>query len=273
MLSFSSNWAQSIDTLYLWPNKVPNEIQEKHRPVQHPDTSRGVIRITDITNPSLTVFKPSAKLSNGASVIVAPGGGYNYLAVNSEGYEVAEWLNTLGFTAFVLTYRTPNNRLGALNDMQRSIRLVRNEAENLQLNPNKIGVLGFSAGGHLALKSSSNYQVASYAKTDAIDELSCRPDFSMLLYPAYLDKGENNSLSPDIKLSDNMPPFFVFGTFDDPFANGFLVLSHALKKMNSPFEFHMLPKGGHGYGMRKGNTAAEKWPQFAEDWLINLILH
>lgn len=270
MLVASNSFAQNRDTLYLWPNKVPNEINVKHRPIQYPDTSRAVIRITDITNPSLTVFKPASTISNGASVLIAPGGGYKYLAINIEGYEVAEWLNTLGFTAFVLEYRTPNNKLGALNDMQRAIRLVREKASEMDLNPNKIGVIGFSAGGHLAMLASSNYNTESYPKTDAIDELSSRPDFALLLYPAYLDEGEDNRLSTNITLPENMPPLFIFGTLDDPLSNGFLVVAQALKKKKIPFEMHLLPEGGHGYGMRKGNPAAEKWPQFAEKWLLDL---
>src|SRR5690606_25370932 len=118
-------WSQTGDTLYLWPGKVPNEAGIKSRPVQTPDTSRNVVRITNITNPSLTVFTPADSINNSAAVIIAPGGGYQYLAINIEGYEIAEWLNTLGFTAFVLDYRTPGNRLGALNDMQRAIRMAR----------------------------------------------------------------------------------------------------------------------------------------------------
>lgn len=271
LLYISGIQGQIRDTLYLWPNKVPNEISSKQRPVQYPDTSRAVIRITEITNPSLTVFKPKKEISNGISIIIAPGGGYRYLAINIEGYEVAEWLNMLGFTAFVLEYRTPDNKLGALNDMQRAIRLVRNKSKSLGLNPNKIGTMGFSAGGHLAMLSSSNFKKSSYEHSDDIDKISSRPDFSILMYPAYLDQGENNSLSDPIDLNEDMPPLFIFGTLDDPLSNGFLVLAKALKKKNIPFEMHLLPQGGHGYGMRKGNPAAEEWPNYLKKWLVKIF--
>lgn len=265
------NWAQTRDTLYLWPNKVPNEKGIKHRAVQTPDTSRNVIRITDITNPSLTVFKPKKTIQNGASIIISPGGGYGYLAVNIEGHEIAEWFNSLGYTAFVLEYRTPNNRLGALNDIQRAIRLVRSNAANMNLNPSKIGVIGFSAGGHLSLLASSNYEEDSYPKSDAIDSVSSRPDFSLLLYPAYLDRGENNTLTPEINVHKNMPPTFLFGTFDDSLVNGFLVLANSLKNIEAPLELHIVPIGGHGYGMRTEYPSGETWPKLAEDWLAETV--
>lgn len=267
----SISYAQTRDTLYLWPNKVPNEKGIKHRPVQTPDTSRNVIRITNITNPSLTVFKPKKTIQNGASVIISPGGGYSYLAVNIEGYEIAEWFNSLGYTAFVLEYRTPNNRLGALNDIQRAIRLVRSKATNMNLNPSKIGVIGFSAGGHLSLLASSNYEEDSYPKSDAIDTISSRPDFSLLLYPAYLDKGVNNTLTPEINVHKNMPPTFLFGTFDDSLVNGFLVLANSLKNTEVPLELHIVPIGGHGYGMRKEYPSGKIWPKLAEDWLAKTV--
>lgn len=155
-------WSQTRDTLYLWPDKVPNEVGIKSRPVQSPDTSRNVVRITNITNPSLTVFRPVDSINNNAAVIIAPGGGYQYLAINIEGYEIAEWLNTLGFTAFVLEYRTPGNRLGALNDIQRAMRMVRSFSEKYTIDVEKVGVMGFSAGGNLALLAATNYPEPSY---------------------------------------------------------------------------------------------------------------
>lgn len=269
----SISYAQTKDVIYLWPNKVPNEKSVKSKPVQTPNTSRNVVRITNITNPSLTIFKPKKEVDNSSAIIISSGGGYSYLAINIEGYEVAEWLNTLGFTAFVLEYRTPDNRLGALNDLQRAIRVVRSKAVGMGLNSNKIGVMGFSAGGNLSLLASTNYKDESYIKTDSIDLISNRPDFSLLLYPAYLDNGENETLTPKIKIHKNMPPTFLFGTADDPFSNGFLVLTTAMRNVDANIEFHLLPNGGHGYGLRKGNPAAETWTVYAETWLREIILH
>lgn len=259
-------WSQTRDTLYLWPDKVPNETGIKSRPVQTPDTSRNVVRITDITNPSLTVFKPADSINTQSAVIIAPGGAYQYLAINIEGYEIAEWLNTLGFTAFVLEYRTPDNRLGALNDIQRAIRKVRSLSDKYGIDADKVGVMGFSAGGNLALLAASNYLEPSYPDVDAVDVESSRPDFAVLLYPAY-KKSENEIQAPQIKFHKNMPPVFLFGTFDDFLAEGFYDLRDAFLTVKAPFDMHLSETGGHGYGLRKGNPAAEKWPGLAEEWL------
>jgi acetyl esterase/lipase len=266
-----ASFAQGDETVHLWPNKVPNEIGSKHEPVQTPDTSRNVIRITNITDPKLIVFKPKDLINNGASIIISPGGSYKYLSINIEGYEIAEWFNELGFTAFVLEYRTPDNRIGALNDIQRSIRIVRSKASSWKIHPNKIGVIGFSAGGNLSAVASTNFNRETYTKIDEIDELSSRPDFALLLYPFSMDNGKNNSLSPNLLIDKNTPPMFIFGTADDKYANGFLVMTKALRDAQVSVELHMIPKGGHGYGMRKENVAGRTWPALAENWLKNIL--
>lgn len=259
--------AQTKDVIYLWTNEVPGETELKHEPVQTDNTSGDVIRITNITNPLLTVYKPEKPNASGAAILVAPGGGYNMLAINKEGYEIAEWLNTLGYTAFVLQYRVPKKRKGALQDIQRAIRIVRSQASIYNLNEQKIGVMGFSAGGHLSALASTSFQTDSYIKEDAIDELSSRSNFTMLIYPAYLDKGENKNISPELNINQETPPFFIFGTADDPYGNSALVITGTLRDTKIPVEFHMLSKGGHGYGLRKGNSAGETWPLLAENWL------
>ncbi|MDO5970735.1 sialate O-acetylesterase [Flavivirga aquimarina] len=263
--------AQTKEVLFLWPNEVPGETEPKHEPVQTDNTSGDVIRLTNITNPSLTVFKPEKPNNSKAAVIVSPGGGYSILAVNKEGYEIAEWLNTLGYTAFVLQYRVPKKRKGALQDIQRAIRTVRSKASVYNLNPQKIGVLGFSAGGHLSALASTSYKKDAYPKIDAIDELSSRPNFSMLVYPAYLDKGENKSISPELEINQNTPPFFIFGTMDDRYGNSPLVMATALRNKKVPVALHMLSEGGHGYGLRKGNIAAKTWLDLAEIWLNKMV--
>lgn len=259
--------AQTREIIYLWPDKVPNEKMEKHPPVRTDNTKGDVTRITDVTNPAFVVYEPQNSNKLGVGVIVCPGGGYNILAIDKEGYEIAEWLNKLGYTAFVLQYRVPNNQLGALNDVQRAIRIVRNEANHYQLNPEKIGVIGFSAGGSLVARASTLFTNASYTQTDSIDKLSCKPNFSMLVYPAYLDKGEDRSITPELVLSKDAPPFFIFGTSDDFYGNSSLVFTQALRDNKTPVELHLLQNGGHGYGMRPGNVAAKTWPSLAENWL------
>jgi acetyl esterase/lipase len=262
--------AQSRDTLYLWPSQVPGETKPKQNPVQTDNISGNVTRITDITNPALIVFEPEASLRNGAAVIVCPGGGYTILAIDKEGYEVAEWLNSLGITAFVLQYRVPNKQKEALYDLQRAIRLVRAQASNWDVET--IGVIGFSAGGSLGARAATRFTEDTYPKSDQIDQASSRPDFGLLIYPAYLDNGENRTLTPELTITADTPPLFIFGTADDTYGNSSLVMAGALRDHNIPVEIHLLPKGGHGYGLRPGNIAAETWPSLAEKWLERMIL-
>lgn len=263
--------AQNREVLYLWPDKVPGETESKHEPVQTNNTAGDVTRLTNINNPSLTVFIPETPNDSKGAIIVSPGGGYGILAIDKEGYEIAEWLNSLGYTAFVLQYRVPKKRKGALQDIQRAIRMVRSKASVYNLNPHKIGVIGFSAGGHLSTLASTSYKKDSYSKIDNVDVLSSRPNFSMFIYPAYLDKGENRSLSPEIIIDQHTAPAFVFGTMDDPYGNSSLVIAAALRDKKVPVELHMLHEGGHGYGLRKGNIAAETWPDLAETWLNKMV--
>ncbi len=267
-LSLSS---QTRDTIFLWPNNVPDQISPKHPAVVKKGANDNVIRLTDITNPSLTVFKPENANASHSAVIVCPGGGYNILAIDKEGYEIANWLNGLGYTAFVLQYRVPNKRLGALQDIQRAIRMVRSKADAFNLDPQKIGIMGFSAGGHLSALASTSYENDSYFKLDELDALSSRPNFTALIYPAYLDNGIKKTISPEIKIDQNSPPCFVFSTADDKFGNSALVMSGVLRDKKVPVELHMLNSGGHGYGLRKGNTAAETWPKLMEKWLNSIL--
>lgn len=268
---YASTAQQKRDTIYLWPENVPGENEAKHKAVQTANTEGNVIRLTDITNPTLTVFKPKNAINNGAGVIVCPGGGYHILAIDKEGYEIAEWLNELGYTAFVLEYRVPQKLEGALQDIQRATRIVRSKASTWSLNPNKLGVIGFSAGGDLCARASTRYSIESYPKIDAIDSFSSRPDFSLLLYPGYLDKGENRSLSSGLLVDSNTPPMFIFATADDGISNSALVMTTALRDNKVPVELHLLPEGGHGYGLRSDNVAGKTWPLLAEIWLKNII--
>ena len=261
--------AQQKVIIKLWPEAVPGETEAKHEPVKTDNTSGNVTRITDITDPAMVVFPASANNNNGAGVVVCPGGGYSILAIDKEGYEIAEWLNKLGFTAAVLQYRVPKKQEGALQDVQRALRIMRAKASKWNLNPEKLGVMGFSAGGSLSARASTLYNEKTYAKVDNVDDLSCRPDFALLIYPAYLDQGENRSLTPELKVDTNTPPTFIFQSADDRLANSSLVYAGALRDANVPVELHLVPTGGHGYGMRPGNEAAETWPGLAEKWMKN----
>ena len=202
MMFTLAGYAQPADTRYIWPDEVPGQEEEKHPPKSY--TENQVLKYTRVTNPSLTVFEGDSDLHNEAGIIVCPGGGYRILAMDLEGYEIATWLNELGFTAFVLQYRVPDKRKGAFRDIQRAIRVVRSRSDQWNLDPNKIGVLGFSAGGHLCARVATNFKEEAYSRMDANDTLSCRPDFATLIYPAYLDRGANRGLSPE--LTSNVYP-------------------------------------------------------------------
>lgn len=263
-------FSQDKDIIHLWPGNVPGETAAKKAAVPTSDTSRGVTRLTDVTDPTIQIFRPTGK-GNGAAVVICPGGGYQILAINLEGYEIAKWLNKLGYTAFVLQYRVPKKQEGALQDVQRAIRIVRSQARQWQLDPEKVGVMGFSAGGSLSARISTLYNKDSYTKIDAADEVSAKPAFTLLIYPAYLDQGTNNTLTPELAIDAQTPPMFLFATADDPYGNSALVMAGALRNAKVPVELHFYAHGGHGYGLRPGNSAADVWPALAQKWLEKTV--
>jgi len=265
-LSISTN-AQKSEIIYLWPGKVPGELKEKQPPVIDTSKNDKILRFDEVTNPAIEVFLPDEAINNGSAVIVCPGGGYNILAFDLEGTEIAGWLNRLGFTAFVLQYRIPDKKGGALQDVQRAMRIVRNNPHKWNIDPEKIGVMGFSAGGSLSARASTLFNKKTYPPVDKSDSLSCRPSFTILIYPAYLDQGPSLTLTPELELSKDVPPIFIFQTADDPYGNSALVMAAALRNAKLPVELHILSTGGHGYGLRPGKVAAETWPLLAEKWL------
>lgn len=264
---FFNSHAQDSSVIYLWPGKVPGENVMKNSPKITDNHSGDVIRLTDITDPSITAFFPREQKSNGAGILVCPGGGYSILAINLEGYEIAHWLNSLGFAAFVLEYRVPDNQKGALQDAQRAMRIIRAHAGSWKLDRDKIGMMGFSAGGSLTARLSTGSDQDWYKPVDGFDSLTAKPDFSLLIYPAYLDQGTGHSLTPGLDVNAHTPQMFIFQAADDPYGNSSLVMAGALRNNKVPFELHIYPKGGHGYGLRKGNPAAEEWPPLAAGWL------
>ena len=266
-----STYAQKKEIIYLWPDKVPGELKEKQPPVIDTSKNDKILRFSEVTNPAIEVFLPDPAIKNGSAVIVCPGGGYKILAYDLEGTEIAGWLNRLGFTAFVLQYRIPDKKEGALQDVQRAMRSVRNMSQKWNIDPEKIGVMGFSAGGSLSARASTLFNKKTYASVDKSDSLSCRPSFTMLIYPAYLDQGPNLTLTPELQLSKDVQPMFIFQTADDPYGNSALVMAGALRNAKLPVELHFLATGGHGYGLRPGKVAAETWPLLAEKWLKSVL--
>lgn len=266
-----STFPQKKEMVFLWPGKVPGESKEKQDPVTATSKNDNVLRLSEITNPAIEVFLSDPSIRNGAAVVVCPGGGYSILAYDMEGTEIAAWLNKLGFAAFVLQYRVPNKKEGALQDVQRAIRIVKNNSLQWKLDPEKIGVMGFSAGGSLSARASTLFNKKSYPPVDKVDSLSCRPSFTMLIYPAYLDQGPNLTLTTELQISKEVPPMFIFQTADDPYGNSALVMAGALRNAKIPVELHLLAKGGHGYGLRTGKTAAETWTLLAAKWLTEIL--
>jgi acetyl esterase/lipase len=256
---------------YLWPGAVPGETEAKHEPVLSPNQSGNVRRTTNVTNPALLAFLPQQ--GNGYSVVICPGGGYESLAMDKEGTEIAQWFNKLGFCAFVLEYRTPQKRLGALQDLERAVRVIKSNAAKWKIDPEKVGVIGFSAGADMAAKLSTEYQTNAYQAVDDVDKLPIKPAFAMIIYPGYLNDGPDKTLTPELsKLGNNTPTTFVFQAADDDSGGSSTTYVMALQKAKAPVEFHLVPKGGHGYGMRPGNPAAEAWPAYAEAWLKSNVL-
>lgn len=264
MLLAAPAWAQESER-NIWPDKRPAEVVLKKGKMKQTMGEDDILRIQQMPVPTLQKF-PVVKSPKGKVVIVCPGGGYQILAVNHEGTEIAQWLNALGYTAYVLRYRVPDNREGALQDVQRAIRIARAE------NPGKqVGVMGFSAGASLTARAATRFQSPSYTATDETDTQSARPDFSALIYPAYMDEGEHHTLTPELTITEQTPPFFVFQTADDPYGNSALVISQALRNHKIPVQLHIYEKGGHGYGLRANLAeAASKWPKLMEEWLLGL---
>lgn len=264
MLLAAPAWAQESER-NIWPDKRPAEVVLKKGKMKQTMGDDGILRIQQMPVPTLQKF-PVVKSPKGKVVIVCPGGGYQILAVNHEGTEIAQWLNALGYTAYVLRYRVPDNREGALQDVQRAIRIARAE------NPGKqVGVMGFSAGASLTARAATRFQSPSYTATDETDTQSARPDFAALIYPAYMDEGEHHTLTPELTITEQTPPFFVFQTADDRYGNSALVISQALRNHKIPVQLHIYEKGGHGYGLRANLAeAASKWPKLMEEWLLGL---
>jgi acetyl esterase/lipase len=254
------------DSVYLWPGAVPGETGPKSAPVIT-TIEDGTTRVTEVTNPLFTIFTPAPAKKNNKAMIVCPGGGYVRLALHKEGFAIADWLRNLGYTVFVLQYRVPNKRDGAAQDIQRTIKLVRFNAKKYGIDPDKIGAIGFSAGAHVVARAGMSDSLPGYPQQDVADGVSGRPNCMMIIYPGYLSDGPNRSLTTELKASENTVPTFIFQTMDDNSALSSFALGTALRNAKANVELHMLPKGGHGYGLYPGNVAAESWPKLAEEWL------
>ncbi|MBX3441165.1 MAG: alpha/beta hydrolase [Planctomyces sp.] len=277
-----SAWAAGpFRQISLWPDVAPGEPAEPAAPegnLSKPDegevAGKPVVRLGNVHRPTMTIFPAPADNNTGAAVLVCPGGGYHILAYDLEGWEVCEWLNSIGVTGVLLKYRVPrkpgeSRPAAPLQDAQRAMGLLRLHAGELGIDPQRIGVLGFSAGGHLAASLGANFEQRTYDIVDEADSQSCRPDFSVLVYPGYLvDKSAGGAVSSDLPVTKDHPPSFLTMAQDDGVGvENVLAWSLALHRASVPVEVHVYPKGGHGYGLRRTSQPATTWPDRARDWM------
>jgi acetyl esterase/lipase len=266
-------------TIAVWPGAAPGAVAN---PPAEADTTtakdnliagRPVVRLGNVSTPTLTLYQPKGQ-NTGAAVVVFPGGGYKILAIDLEGAEVCDWLNSAGITCLVLKYRVPASgpypkSAAALEDAQRALGLVRLHAADWGVDPNRIGVLGFSAGAHLAAALSTHFDQRLYEPLDAADKTSCRPDFAVIVYPGYLALADKDfAPNPDIVPSEKTPPQFIVQAEDDPVhVENAMVYFMALKNAKVAAELHIYAEGGHGYGLRRTALPVTTWPQAVETWL------
>jgi len=245
-------------TLNLWPEK---EKASEGKPTENKILNGDDYRLTDVIIPSIALY-PVESENPTPAVLVCPGGGYSILAYKKEGTELAEWFNSIGITAILLKYTVPKNRDAAFQDIQRAMRIIRNKAQEWNIDSERIGVMGFSAGAHLSARLCNNFSEKTYSQIDDADSKSCRPDFAMLIYPAYLQ---------DMEISIETPETFILQTLDDtPHTTGTEIYIERLKEKSIRYESHLFEKGGHGYGMRPTGNPVSEWPDLLKKWLIKL---
>lgn len=274
----------------LWPGTPPDA-----KPMPGPEETgsndkaliggKPVTAVKNVAQPTITVY-PAEGVNTGAAVVVFPGGGFEILAMDLEGTDVCDWITHKGVTCVLLKYRVPsipyrwqcdcrphNLELSvpALQDAQRALRLVRSRAAEWHIDPHKVGVLGFSAGGYLVAEASTNFKRRVYAPIDAVDKESSRPDFALAIYPGHLAT-DRNSLNPNVPVSRDTPPTFLLQAEDDHVdgVNQAQVYYEALKKADVPVEMHLYAHGGHAFGLRPTSDPITRWPALAETWMATI---
>lgn len=280
--------AAASEKFDLWPaGKMPGRAAEGSEIAKTEDTWIGkkdrVLIIRNVSKPAIELFKAESDRPTGL-VVVCPGGGYGVLAYGHEGTEIAEWLNSKGVSALVLKYRVPDNPNGALMDAQRAIRTARANAKEWNIDPEKIAVMGFSAGASLAARASTRYGEKLYEPVDRTDALSARPDGTILIYPAYCDEAGNEKrwrklsarrhdyngmykLAPELPVTKDTPPAFIVQTLDDGLVNSAISYFLALKELKVPASVHIFQSGGHGYALRKLDKPVDEWKSLLGAWL------
>ena len=263
----NTNQKDASSTIMLWPKDAANQ-DRTGMGVPRPDRGDGHIRLTDVTKPSIRFFPAPVAKKPGPAVILCPGGGYTYL-VTTKMEPIAKWLNQHGVSAFVLIYRAPKKRKDAFQDIQRAVRIVRSRASEWNVDPRRIGVMGSSAGGHLAARVSTGFDVQTYKAVDKHDGVSCKPDFTVLLYPAYMNTGRE--LSKEFTVSNEISPTLIVSAKDDKgFFPGSPIYANALKEAGASVRVHFFEKGGHGFSLRPKQYPLSTWPDLCLQWFRDI---
>lgn len=261
----------------LWPGKPPGNLYPKG-----PESSRiyqspivGSTRlITNVVEPTLTVYLPPKDLNTGTAMVICPGGGYWDLFIDLEGTDVAAWLNAHGMAGIVLKYRVPRITKGVppdgpVMDSQRAVSLVRSRAAEWGIDPERIGIVGFSVGGHIALATATEFEKRTYDPLDAVDQVSCRPDFAVLCYSGYLKANGKDEIWPGLRIPAGTPPVLLVHSTDDKIASSeeSAIMYLALKRAGIPAELHIYATGDHDFGVRSNEKLPSSWTQLCLNWL------
>jgi acetyl esterase/lipase len=270
----------------LWPGQAPDETGTigPEKTLLSPKLSRKQVEVTEptrmvtnVTKPTLTIYRPSEGKANGTAMLICPGGGYWNLYWQLEGEEVAAWLNSLGVTGIILKYRVPRRpdepkgepARRPLQDAQRAVRLVRSKARRWGIHPRRIGMVGFSAGGHLAIATATSFDKRTYRPVDDIDKVPCRPDFAVLVYPGYLKAKDKDALASGLRIPARTPPVFLAHGGDDIISSPehSVIMYLALKRAGVPAELHVYAGAAHDFGVRRSGHPCSTWTRSCADWL------
>jgi len=272
--------------VHVWPDKTPADVgiegEESSRMYESPIIAGPTRLITNVTRPTLAIYQPAKEKNTGTAMIICPGGGYHNLFWELEGEEVAAWLNSVGITGIILKYRVPRRAgdvkgeppLGPLLDAQRVVSLVRSRAAEWGVDPKKIGMVGFSAGGHLALAAATSFEKRTYEPIDAVDQVSCRPNFAVLCYSGYLKAKDKDEIAPGLRIPAGTPPIFLAHSSDDKISDAehSVIMYLALKRAGIATELHVFASGDHDFGVRQNEKLPANWTQLCVRWLRSLDL-
>ncbi len=289
LVALSAAWSATAAeplVVALWPGKVPDESTpigpERVRWSPRLDRQKVVVTeptrlLTDVSQPTITIYRPAAEKNTGTAMVICPGGGYWDLYWQLEGEEVAVWLNSIGVTGIILKYRVPRRpdepesepARRPLQDSQRALSLIRHRAGEWGIDPKRIGIVGFSAGGHLALATATSFDQRTYEPVDDVDQISCRPDFAIPVYPGYLKAKDRDALAPGLRIATNTPPVFLVHGGEDIISppEQSVVAYLALKRADVPAELHVYAGTAHDFGVRTNDRPHSQWTVRCADWL------